>query len=602
MPLKDDLRKRSPADIRDERDLLGGWIRQPEVRWLDPSILAKAGVEVAVSGTFGKFADKRELQTQPQGPFDYSSSGELWIDYLSDTGDGWAATQTMAWLLAQPSLRVGEADLPRGKILLLGGDQVYPSATAEAYEDRFRGPFAAALPSSPTGHEPELFATPGNHDWYDGLVSFLRLFCVNQWVGGWRTRQRRSYFALRLPNDWSIWAIDIQLDTYLDDVQLQYFREQRIGPRDKIVLLTAKPSWVAATDDRVEPPSWKYLSYFEERMVRDTGARLVATITGDRHHYSRYEPEGEGAEDAPTRITAGGGGAYLSATHTLPETVRLKTLKRKRGEQSVDQPAVVNRRAGIYPTAGDSRRLSNGIVKLALLNPAFGRLLGALYAVIAVAMLSALNLGAAGVLGAGSEGFAVLVVERSFFGFVGDTLGDMTIVLALLLLAGIAGGVDIPQSKLARLGVAVAQTAVHLLLVALAVYVAVNVVPDVVDSVTVIWLVGVALAFAVGASVGTTVFALFLLIVHKFRGEKAQATANTVFTGQSIVDYKNLLRMHLGRDGGLEIHALGVDKVCREWSLEHDGDAPRFEPRGAAPRAHPIDRTVRFDAAGNRVA
>ena len=350
MPLKDNLRKRSPADLRDERDLLGGWIRQPEVRWLDPSILAKAGVEVAVSGTFGKFADKREIQTQPQGPFDYSRDGELWIDYLSDTGDGWAATQTMAWVMAQPSLAFGEEDLPRGKVLLLGGDQVYPTASAEAYEDRFKGPFAAALPQSQPGHEPEMFATPGNHDWYDGLVSFLRLFCSTQWIGGWRTRQRRSYFALQLPNKWWIWAIDIQLDTYIDDVQLAYFADQKVGPGDKIILLTAKPSWIAAIDGRVEPPTWKYLNFFEERMVRDTGAKLALTITGDRHHYARYEPTGHGADAAPTRLTAGGGGAYLSATHTLPERLELKTLPRKQGDDYLDQPPVVNRREEIYPS------------------------------------------------------------------------------------------------------------------------------------------------------------------------------------------------------------------------------------------------------------
>jgi len=331
-PLKDNLRKRTTDDLRDERDQLGGWIRQPEVRWLDPSILAKAGVEVAVSGTFGKFADKREIQTQQQGPlspaaraaaaagttdpFDYSRSGELWIDYLSDTGDGWVATQTMAWVLAQPSLTIAiplgaqaATELPRGSILLLGGDQVYPTATPEAYEDRFKGPFAAALPRSEPGQEPDMYALPGNHDWYDGLVSFLRLFCTNGWIGGWRTRQRRSYFALKLPNRWWIWAIDIQLDTYIDDVQLQYFTDQGVGPGDKIILLTAKPSWIAAIDGRVEPPTWKFLNYFEERIVRDSGARLVLTITGDRHHYARYEPEGgEGADDAPTRITAGGGG------------------------------------------------------------------------------------------------------------------------------------------------------------------------------------------------------------------------------------------------------------------------------------------------------
>ena len=77
---------------------------------------------------------------------------------------------------AEPDRRRG-GTLPRGKVLLLGGDEVYPTATTEAYEDRFKGPFAAALPRSEAGAEPDMFATPGNHDWYDGLVSFLRLFC-----------------------------------------------------------------------------------------------------------------------------------------------------------------------------------------------------------------------------------------------------------------------------------------------------------------------------------------------------------------------------------------------------------------------------------------
>ena len=591
--LKDNLRKRSEADLRGERDLLGGWIRQPEVRWLDPSILAKAGVEVAVSGTFGKFADKREIQTQPQGPFDYTSSGELWIDYLSDTGDGWAATQTMAWLLAQPSLTVEGAALPRGTILLLGGDQVYPTATPEAYEDRFKGPFAAALPRSPTGLEPEMYATPGNHDWYDGLVSFLRLFCATQWIGGWRTRQRRSYFALALPNKWWIWAIDIQLDTYIDDVQLQYFAEQNIGRGDKVILMTAKPSWVAAVDGRVEPPTWKYLNFFEERMVRDTGARLAITLTGDRHHYARYEPTGTGAEDAPTRITAGGGGAYLSATHTLPEALDLKPLPRKEGDAYAEQPSVVNRREAIYPVDKDSRRLSNGILKLAALNPAFGRLLGALYVVIGFSLLSGIESGADN---------AVRANNANLFHFVSNSVGAMSIVLALALFGGILGAVDIKQSPPLRFVVAAVHTLVHLVLIALAMWVAVNVAPDVWDAKVAFYLLGGVLAFAAGAGLGATVWGFFMWIVHKVRGPLAQNNANEVFTGQSIIDYKNLLRMHLGRDGELTIYALGVDEACREWDLSDDGDGPRFEPRDAPPEVHPIDRALRFDASGNPVS
>ena len=600
--LKDNLRRRKDADLRAERDLLGGWIRQPEVRWLDPSILAKAGVEVAVSSTFGKFADKREIQTQPQGPFDYSADGELWIDYLSDTGDGWAATQTMAWVLAQPSLTVDKVDLPRGKILLLGGDQVYPTATPEAYEDRFKGPFAAALPHSPAGREPEMYATPGNHDWYDGLVSFLRLFCAGQWIGGWRTRQRRSYFALQLPNNWWIWAIDIQLDTYIDDVQLKYFADQGVGPGDKIVLLTAKPSWIAALEGRVEPPTWKYLNFFEERMVRDTGARLVATITGDRHHYARYEPEGEGADAAPTRITAGGGGAYLSATHTLPEQLDLKTLPAKEGDAYVDRPSVVNRRQEIYPTDADSRRLSNGILKLAALNPAFGRLLGVLYALIGFSLISGLDSGGVdGVVPAsGWTAFAAVPDTIGFSDFLSSAFGAMSIVLALLLLGAIFGSVDIKQSTPLRFAVALVHTLVHLLVVSLVIGGTVNIVLGVWDSELPVWLVGGALAFAAGALLGTTVFAFFLWLVHKWRGPKAQANANQVFTGQSIADYKNLLRMRLAPDGSLTIHALGVDAAVREWDLVSPAPEARFEPRGDAPQVHAIDRTLRFDAAGNR--
>ncbi|MBA3746730.1 MAG: hypothetical protein H0W96_04445 [Solirubrobacterales bacterium] len=623
-PLKDDLRKRTTDDLRDERDQLGGWIRQPAVRWLDPSILAKAGVEVAVSGTFGKFADKREIQTQPQGPlvppavpapgdsdpFDYSLSGELWIDYLSDTGDGWPATQTMAWLLAQPTLPFDTPagaqpaiELPRGRILLLGGDQVYPSATPEAYEDRFKGPFAAALPQSDPEHAPDMYATPGNHDWYDGLVSFLRLFCATSWIGGWRTRQRRSYFALKLPNRWWIWAIDIQLDTYIDDVQLQYFLDQKIGAGDKIILLTAKPSWIAAVDGRVEPPTWKFLNYFEERMVRDTGARLVLTLTGDRHHYARYEPEGgEGADEAPTRITAGGGGAYLSATHTLPEKLRLKTLARRlSAEHYVEQPEVVNRREEIYPSAAESRRLSAGILKLAALNPAFGRLLGAFYLLLGGGMLAALDAGSGGI---------VKNAEGPFFlGFFERAAGGLSITIAVLMLVGLLAGVDIKPNAfgkpprwlafVARLALAALQTAAHVVIAGAAIWLVIEIASG--APTFWIWVLGLGVSFATGAILGTTVFAAFMLFVHRVRKEKAQACSNQIFTGQSIPDYKNLLRIRLAPDGTLTIYPLGVDKACTEWELADPKPRARFEPRGSKPQVHPIDVPLQFDAKGNRL-
>jgi hypothetical protein len=592
--LKDKLRSRRPADLRSERDELG-FVRRPAVRWLSPGLLARSGVEVIVSGTFGKFADKRELQREPQETLDYSTStGDLWVDYLSDTGDGWEATYTMAWLLAQPALEAGDETLPRGRILLLGGDQVYPSATPEMYEDRFIGPFAAALPRSNHPDKPDMYALPGNHDWYDGLVSFLRVFCAREGrIGDWNTRQRRSYFAIRLPNGWWIWAIDIQLDTYIDDIQLDYFLGQPLAANDKVILLTAKPAWVKAVPQRTEPASWRYLSYFEERVVRAKHARLAIVLTGDLHHYARYEPTGAGTDDAPTRITAGGGGAYLSGTHTLKESLDLRSLNR--------DASVIYERVEIYPRAGDSRRLSNGILRLARLNPSFAALMGALYVLLGLAMLGTLN-AAAG---------ALPDATKTLSGFLSGAAGGMSIALAALLFGALFGGTDIKPdalethgagrgaTQLARVLVALAHTLIHLLLVTAIVYLAVWVAPD--GAPILAWLVVIVLLFGVGSGVGATVFGVVLLAIHRIRGTKAPEAANQVFTGQSIGDYKNLVRMRFAADGSVTLYPLGVDEVGRDWRHEgRQADRSRFEPRGSAPQVHPIDGPLKFDAAGRR--
>ncbi len=594
-PLKDNLRSRSPKAKRDEREELG-FVRQPAVRWLSPGLLAKSGVEVLVSGTFGKFADKREIQREPQLGLDYSAApGDLWIDYLSDTGDGWEATYTMAWVLAQPSLDFEGQTLPRGRILLLGGDQVYPTAEPVAYEDRFIGPFAAALPKTDAIDKPDLYAIPGNHDWYDGLASFLRVFCAREGrIGEWRTRQRRSYFALKLPNDWWIWAIDIQLDTYIDDVQLDYFLTQPVKPGDKIILLTAKPAWIKTVPGRVEPDCWRYLSYFEERVVRASGAHLAVTITGDIHHYARYEPRDAPGE--PTRITAGGGGAYLSGTHTLYPELHLRSLDHDASE------TVTYGLEEAYPPAAVSRRLSNGILKLASLNPSFAKLLGGLYVLLGLAMLGALN--------AGADGLYDTATADRFSGFLAGSAGGMSLLMVALLFGGIFGGVDLKPdplepnkgvvraTKLAKVAVALVHTLAHLAIATLVLWLVVKLVGD---HPLAIWALGLAALFAAGAALGATVFGVFMLAVHKVRGSKSWENANQVFTGQSIPDYKNLVRMRFAADGTLTLYPLGVDKIGSAWDYTPEqAPGPKFSPRGAAPVAHAIEGPLVFDRTGRR--
>lgn len=646
MPLKDDLYDRTPDDEREERALLG-FQRQPEVRWLTPSLLAKSGVEVLVSGTFGKFADKREIQTTPQGrtlpppadakgvadqgPFDYAQSpiGDegLWVDYLSDTGDGWNATYSMAWLLAREQLAVagaGAEALPRGRILLLGGDQVYPSAGPIPYEDRFIGPFASALPSSPPASAPDLYATPGNHDWYDGLASFLRVFCTKDgWIGGWKTRQRRSYYAIRLPNDWWIWAIDIQLDTYIDDVQLDYFRRQPLEAGHKVILMTAKPSWIKAKDGRLEPVSWKYLAFFEDRMIRDREARLAIVLTGDLHHYARYEPDEAGAvPEAPTRITAGGGGAYLSATHTLPAALDLQSMARKPNPDDparADVPAIPRATVrydlkSIYPTHETSAGLGRGITRLRTLNPEFAQLFGGVYALIAFAMLAALN---------GAPGPIELTDRVTLF--LAHAFGPLTLLLVAVLFGAAYVAADIKADPTAqppeRPGtykrlrglVTAVHGLVHLTAVTAIVLLGITLLGLVIgDDGDAFWLLlprlgmailVVGLAFAAGRFLGTAVWAQFMLGVHRRRAEKAPNNANEVFTGQSIVDHKNFLRMRFDRRGGLTIFPLGVDAICKTWDHQPEpGAGSRFAPRDrVGPRVKLVDGPLRYDAAGNRV-
>ena len=70
-----------------------------------------------------------------------------------------------------------------------------------------------------------MFAIPGNHDWYDGLVNFLAFFARQKLtpIGNWRTQQRRSDFAARLIILCWLWAIDIALVADMDQPQADYF-------------------------------------------------------------------------------------------------------------------------------------------------------------------------------------------------------------------------------------------------------------------------------------------------------------------------------------------------------------------------------------------
>jgi hypothetical protein len=179
----------------------------PMTGWFHPVLLCKLLLKVIISDVFGQYADRRLMQAALD-PADNKellkradvsehmvkdSDGALWLDYVADLGDGFDATYAIAYLLAQPTLQVEKHTLPRGSVVVMGGDEVYPTSGRDDYTVKLRKPYDFASPDHGPERPRPLLLLPGNHDWYDGLVNFLAIFCRKKTtaIGKWRTDQRR---------------------------------------------------------------------------------------------------------------------------------------------------------------------------------------------------------------------------------------------------------------------------------------------------------------------------------------------------------------------------------------------------------------------------
>jgi hypothetical protein len=530
-----------PASL-DPREL--GFTPQHRVPWLSPLLLLRTGVRTSLAMIFGAYLDKRELQAALPARWHHlpGTDGEVWFDYVADLGDGFDATYSVAHLLGQPSLTVDGHDLPRGDLLIMGGDLVYPTASMEQYANRTKGPYRAALPEPPVdGPQPTLLALPANHDWYDGLTAFLRLFVGERAhrVGGWRLEQTRSYFAVELPHHWWVFALDEAFGGYFDDPQLVYFEQAaaKLGPDDRVIVLVPEPTW--SKDD---PSGYDSLDFFLRAIIAPTGARVPVMIAGDQHHYARYA--------GPERqlITCGGGGAFLTATHTIKDRLtvppRESLVRRASPSQGYDL-------AARFPSAARSRRMAWGIFgRLPLRNPGFAALVGGVHTLLMLAI-------------AGAHEQLTQVEERL-----------VTIPLVAMILVVLGGAVALAYTPTggrkrtrhlmagllhgaghAGLGVAGAwawlQLPFH-------------------DWTWPVPLLAAALLYLpVAGLVATQLVAAYLLV-----GSAFGINVNELFAAQGIEDGKSFLRMHIGSDGALTIYPVGVDPVCQEWVADPETTRP----------------------------
>jgi hypothetical protein len=377
---------------------LDNYGRYPRMaHWFNPILLFKLLINVILSSIFGSYADRRLMiaaldTTDPVKLFDRATAakdalpknaeGAIWIDFVADLGDGFDSTYAMASLLAQKDLKLGDLTLPRGQALFMGGDEVYPKATENAYRYQLRMPYVWASPDPNPKSEVgmPLYAVPGNHDWYDGLVLFLAYFCGHKAThfGSWRTPQRRSYFAIQLTDTWWLWAIDIQLADNIDQPQFDYFTliAERMPANSKIILCSAEPGWLY-TDTNSK--SWDITDYAVGiAKDADRGLTIPIVMSGDTHHYNRYV-----GPDKTQFITSGGGGAFLHPTHQLQPTVDVELLGTPQ-KLTLASISDTGPEPAVYPPFDVSRDLVWRNLFFAFTNWDFSVLMGLVYWLLAV--------------------------------------------------------------------------------------------------------------------------------------------------------------------------------------------------------------------------
>ena len=511
------------------------WVARKEmVEWYHPTRLLLTALQVIVWEFVGQ---GRSMEESPRSwRIHRFGRREVWFDFAADVGDGWNPAFAIASLIAQPSLQVAGRRLHAGDFLLLGGDQVYPVPTLQEYRDRFVEPYTQALRNS--ARRRVLFAIPGNHDWYDGLVSFSRQFTQGRPIGNWNTVQDQSYFAIKLPHRWWLWALDVRTGSLMDFGQRTYFREaaRALQPGDKVILVAAEPDWV--TLDPGDREQSHYVTV-ESEFIAPRKATVYLWLAGDRHHYRRHELRNQDGLTNPNfqRITSGGGGAFLYPTHRpVRRNVVVRRSVARDGTSHVEENEFVQKSR--FPSGVTSFRLSWLNLLFAFKNWKLGLFpMGVLYWLLTWVTLPpdwpALSswrvfLGSPGML----LWFLIILFffgvfadrERAWFRWVGGLAHGLAHVITAITVTGV-----INASFLAGAASITDHLAAHVL------------------------------NFLAGVVFGPTVFGLYLLLSVNLFGFHALEA----FSSLRIQDYKHFLRFHIDERGRLEIFPLAIRKVPR---------------------------------------
>ncbi|MFC7911338.1 metallophosphoesterase family protein [Streptomyces nigra] len=334
-----------------------------KISWLDPRMLwaARNGVLASLFGdptgrTRGRWVAQRTAAGAPADKVIRRDDPDRFsFLVIGDTGEG----DDPQYAVVPGLLREGRDT----RFAILASDVIYPVGGADDYGPKFFRPYQ--------DYRAPIYAIPGNHDWYEDLTAFMRVFCDDApplppepaprplsrarlrsllWHrpregDGQRldeARKLRSAPDQLASQPGPYWAIDagpvriVGIDTgllgTLDAEQGAWLREVSKDPRPKI-LITGSPLYV---DGEHHPCAIEGGGTVDD-IVRDPAHRYVAAIGGDIHNYQRY-PVRVG-DRTIQYVVAGGGGAFMHATHTIPK---------------VDVAGVGEADFRCYPLRGDS--------------------------------------------------------------------------------------------------------------------------------------------------------------------------------------------------------------------------------------------------------
>jgi hypothetical protein len=331
----------------------------------------------------------------------------------------------------------------------------------------------------------------------------------------------------------------------VDQPQVEYFRTiaQNMQLDDRIILVTAEPHWVYGNiyDSKYQ----KSLAFLEENIINSAGGSLQVALAGDLHHYRRHESVSDPSKQL---ITSGGGGAFLHPTYG--PSVSQITMGKK-------VPVTYQLKAA-YPTEQTCKRLALRNLLFPFINRQFGLLTGLVYLILAWLLQPAVEQELSNI----QPGINSNMQWDAFLRAILKSPSGMLWIVVVI--AGFIFFTD-THSRIYKFAAGGLHALSHLGgVLATAIIASFIVGPGkLLNELSSLQLMGRAFAiFLGGYLIGSFLMGVYLYIsLRIFRRH-----SNEAFSSLRIPDYKNFLRLHIARDGGLTIYPIGIEQVPRVWN------------------------------------